>query len=138
MYYNPFIFMLEMQVHSIKIMHAVGRVLLTDYTQYKKGSNFDVLDDSMSVQIEAAENEGMGMAIMSVPENLKKAADQPETIKKWFSEKAVAREQDIFDDRLPNRSSLFSATEKASPAPSAIAVLERHKMRQNKIRKTSS
>lgn len=103
---------------------------------------------SEAMQIEAAESEGMGTAILSAPRKLQAVVsydapcnvdakvieesaavqDKPKSIRKWFSENAVAYEQDIIDDRIPNRR-VYSAFGQAPNAPSAIAVLERYKQK---------
>lgn len=106
------------------------------------------------MQIEAAENEGMGTAILSAPrryaqlkaveydapcnmdaqamEAHEAVTDKPQSIKKWFDKNAVADEQDIFDDRLPSRR-VYSGIGQSPDAPSAIAVLERYKWAKKSV-----
>ncbi len=114
--------------------------------------SMNIITDRM--QIEAAENEGMGTAIISAPrryaqlkaveydspcnmdaqamEAHEAVPDKPQSIKKWFDKNAVADEQDIFDDRLPSRR-VYSGMGQAPNSPSAIAVLERYKWAKKSV-----
>lgn len=87
--------------------------------------------------LSVAENEGMGTAIQSAPAKKIRTRKKTASIKKWFAEQTVAYEQDkggdIFSDRIPNRR-VYSGIGQAPNAPSAIAVLERHKARKHKLK----
>lgn len=137
----------QMAKLSVPTQSSAAFMRRTDLEMFR-GNAASIMMQTTSMQIEAAENEGMGTAVSStarsrmarkVPAydascNIDAAAmekheavpDKPQSIRKWFSKNAVAEEQDIIDDRIPNRR-VYSGIGQAPNAPSAIAVLERYK-----------
>lgn len=100
-------------IQSAFVITRVQNEVDVDISQCVAVSAVDY-DDLCNVDAEALETE---VCVTETP-----------NIRKWFSENAVAVEQDIFDDRIPNRR-VYSAFGQTPNAPSAIAVLERHKQK---------